>query len=243
MDSGKKRTRKKEARPSEILESAIELFAVQGFAATKMSDIAHHAGIAKGTIYRYFETKDALFEAMVKGGVQPIIQQAEDITLRTDISAEAMLRALIETIYRSAARGRERRVILMLLIAEGGKFPHLVEIYYRTVVQDGERLLARIVERGLATGEFRDGPVCREPRVLASPEIMAAIWQSVFSAVSPVDDQKFMEAHIDLVLHGILNPNRMPRSGIEAQEVMNEPARTADSGDSENDFQTSPTES
>lgn len=218
MVSERKRIRRKEARPQEILDAALELFAEQGFAATKMSDIAQRAGIAKGTIYRYFETKDALFEAMVQNGVQSARDQATEIFLKTDISAETMLRAMIESMYRSTERWRERRIILMLLIAEGPKFPHLVDIFYRTVMLGGEDFMARVMERGVSSGEFREGPASREPRIIVGPEIMATIWQMVFTRVSPLDTQAFMEAHIDLVLHGILNPNRSIPGSVKPAE-------------------------
>jgi len=213
MASERKRSRRKEERPQEILDAALESFAEQGFAATKMSDIAQRAGIAKGTIYRYFETKEALFEAIVRSGVQPFQKQASEIVLSPDISAEEMLRTMIGMMYRSTARFRERKIILMLLIAEGAKFPHLVDIFYRAVMMEGEEILARLFERGVSSGEFRNSPATREPRVVIGPEIMATIWLSVFASVSPLNIERFEEAHVDLVLHGILNPDRAkPRS-------------------------------
>lgn len=59
-------TRRKDARPAEILDSALELFVKQGFAKTRIEDIAQRAGVTGGAIYRYFPNKDALLEALIR---------------------------------------------------------------------------------------------------------------------------------------------------------------------------------
>src|SRR6185295_3888359 len=57
--------RRKDARPQEILEAALFIFAQKGFAAARMEDIGERAGVSKGTIYLYFESKEAVFKALL----------------------------------------------------------------------------------------------------------------------------------------------------------------------------------
>ena len=71
------RTRRKEARPSEIVAAALASFAERGYAATKLEDVAAVAGISKGTIYLYFPTKEHLFRAVVEQAVLPNVEAAE----------------------------------------------------------------------------------------------------------------------------------------------------------------------
>src|SRR5579871_71937 len=59
-------TRRKQARPGEILDAALKVFAQKGFAAARMDDIARQAGVTKGTIYLYFENKEAVFKSLVR---------------------------------------------------------------------------------------------------------------------------------------------------------------------------------
>lgn len=59
-------SRRKEARPLEIVDAAVDVFLENGFAAAKLSDIAKRARVAKGTIYLYFETKEELFRAAAR---------------------------------------------------------------------------------------------------------------------------------------------------------------------------------
>ena len=58
--------RRAEDRPDEVLDAALKMFARKGFASTKVEDIAREAGLSKGAIYRYFSSKEDIFESLVK---------------------------------------------------------------------------------------------------------------------------------------------------------------------------------
>src|SRR3954453_499393 len=66
--------RRKEARPGEIVKAALEVFAETGFAAAKLDDIARRAGVSKGALYLYFETKEEIFRAVVDQAIAPNMQ-------------------------------------------------------------------------------------------------------------------------------------------------------------------------
>src|SRR5881397_1505651 len=66
-----------EERPAHILNAALEAFVENGFSATRLEDIAERAGVSKGTLYLYFESKDALFKAAVRENIVPILERAE----------------------------------------------------------------------------------------------------------------------------------------------------------------------
>lgn len=204
MTEEKRRRRRKAARPHEILDAAVEVFAEQGFAAAKVDEIARRAGIAKGTIYLYYRTKEELFEAMVRARIAPVFSRLDQLTLHPDISAAEVLELVIRNIYRSIIHSPERRVIMKLIISEGSQFPQLVAFYHREILAGAEAMLRRIVARGIERGEFRAGAATAEPRVLIGPAMMAAVWQMTFAAVAPLDEARYTEAHIDLLLHGIL---------------------------------------
>jgi AcrR family transcriptional regulator len=204
-----KRRRRKDARPSEIVAAALGAFAEQGFAATRLEDVADRAGTSKGTIYLYFATKEALFEAVVRAVISPVLDQADLAVRNPDQGSAEQLRLVIETVYRELV-GTERRQIMRMMIAEAGRFPSLVAFYHREVVGRAKALLGTIVARGVARGEFRDGPATRHPEAILGPAIMAAIWKMLFDAVDPLDLDAFMRAHIDLVLRGIVPGDHPP---------------------------------
>ncbi len=64
--------RKKEVRPQEILAAALAVFVEQGFSATKVAEVARRAGVQPGTIYVYFENKEALFKAVIHAAMSPV---------------------------------------------------------------------------------------------------------------------------------------------------------------------------
>lgn len=196
------RRRRKEARPGEIVAAALKEFAERGFAATRLEDVAASAGISKGTIYLYDPTKEALFEAVVREMITPILDRVQVAQSDLDMPCEQMLRVALETLYRQLV-ATERRQIIRLLIAEAPRFPELVALYHREAVSRGRILLKAIIDRGVATKEFRQGPATRVPEVILGPAIMLAVWKMLFEKIDPMDLDSFLEAHIDLVLHGV----------------------------------------
>src|SRR5512138_1753489 len=69
-------TRRKQARPKEILDAALAVFAEKGFAAARMEDIAAKAGVTKGTIYLYFPSKEEVFKSLAREHVGETLQMA-----------------------------------------------------------------------------------------------------------------------------------------------------------------------
>jgi AcrR family transcriptional regulator len=207
------RRRRKEARPGEILEAATELFGAQGYASTTMEAIAARAGIAKGTVYRYYATKEALFEAMVRSSIAPIFSKLARLPDEDEVPTPRLLQTLMETLYRALIHSRERRIVMKLLIAEGAQFPHLVQFYHSEILSGAEALLHRLVRRGIDRGEFRNSAIALEPKVLIGPMVMAAVWEMTFQSVAPLNEPQFIAAHVDMVLHGLLDDQaRMSRA-------------------------------
>lgn len=197
------RRRRKEARPSEILAAALSVFSERGFAAARLDDVAERAGIAKGTIYLYFSTKEELFEAVVRDAFSPVLERMTGAMALPDMSCRALVELMIRTMYVQMV-ATERREILRLLVAEAKRFPDLVSFYHREAISRGKAIAGEILRRGIASGEFRDSPATRYPEVLMGPAILAAVWKLVFEPVEPMDLDRMVEAHLDLVLGSIL---------------------------------------
>src|SRR5438270_8734118 len=77
LTPARRSSRRKDERPAEIVSAALALFAERGFGATKLDDVARAAGIAKGTIYLYFATKEDLFRAVVRQELLPTLERFE----------------------------------------------------------------------------------------------------------------------------------------------------------------------
>src|SRR6266705_2198814 len=92
--------RRKNARPEEIINAALEVFADRGFAATKLEDVARRAGVTKGTIYLYFENKEALFKALIRQTIVPVIAQGEELAKSFTGSARDLFERLVREYWR-----------------------------------------------------------------------------------------------------------------------------------------------
>ena len=83
--------RRKEARPSELTAAALDLFVEKGYAATRLEEVAARAGVSKGTLYLYFDSKEALFKAVVREGLVPLIEEGETLVVSAAAGAVGSL--------------------------------------------------------------------------------------------------------------------------------------------------------
>src|SRR5262245_18024524 len=84
------------ARPDEIIEAALAAFAEQGFARSRLDDVARRAGVTKGTLYLYFDSKEALFREVVKAKVGASIAMGERFVREFQGSPRELLEAFIQ---------------------------------------------------------------------------------------------------------------------------------------------------
>lgn len=89
------RARRKEARPGELLAAALALFVEKGFAATRLDEVAARAGVSKGTLYLYFDSKEALFKAVIAEGLLPVLAQGEAILAEAGPDPVGTLKAIL----------------------------------------------------------------------------------------------------------------------------------------------------
>ncbi len=196
--------RRKDARPEELIAAALDVFVERGYEAAKLADVARRAGVTKGTIYLYFESKEALFKAVVRETIVPVIAQGEALARSFTGSARELLEQLVREYWRlvgeTALAG-----IPKLMMAEAATFPELTRFYYDEVVTRGHRLMASVIERGIKNGEFRAVDVMVAAKLAMSPLMHATVARRAFASCMPegFNVQKYLDTHIDLYLHGI----------------------------------------
>jgi AcrR family transcriptional regulator len=196
--------RRKEDRSAEILEAALACFSQKGFAATRMDDIARRAKIAKGTIYLYFENKEAVFKALARGSMGARLDAIQTFIDQHKDSAADLLRLVISNIGEFAATS-DRVILPRLLLAEAGNFPELVKFWRQELLERGLGILQSILRRGIASGEFRDIPVEHMARICIAPLFTIVIWRTTFAQFDkqPYDHQGLIAAHLQILLRGI----------------------------------------
>jgi AcrR family transcriptional regulator len=203
MAPARRRTRRKDARPGEIVEAALRLFADRGFAATKLEDVAAAAGIGKGTIYLYFPTKDDLFRAVVRQAVLPNLDAFTALTEDTEYSAADLLRAIAQRALTLLET--DLTAIPRLVMAESGNFPALARFYAEEVVLKGMALIRSILARGIERGEFRPVDLDGALPLFSSPILVLALWKHSLGRHTDIqfDARKVIETHLDVLLRGL----------------------------------------
>lgn len=194
--------RRKERRPDEITRAALHAFAEKGYDGTRVNDVARRAGVSKGLLYLYFRTKEELFKAVIKSVVMPRLDALDDAVARTDLSAEAFLRGPFVKFARELPQS-PARVLVRLMIAEGPKHPDLTAWYWDNVVSKGMGILERLIERGVAAGEFRRSALQEFPQMLIAPVLFSIVWTLVFSPHHELDTDRFIEGHVELLLDAV----------------------------------------
>lgn len=206
MDAAKPKRwkRRKAARPQEILEAAQGVFAEKGFTRTRMEDIARKAGVTKGTIYLYFENKEAVFESLVRESIGTALNQVLEAVEHYQGSSRDLLRNALSGIAQFVLMS-DRAVLPKIVIAESGNFPEMVRFYRTEVIDKGLALLMRVIRRGVERGEFRDLPAEHVARLCIAPLLLAAFWRTTFaqSDDEPYDYKGLIDTHTDVLLRGL----------------------------------------
>jgi AcrR family transcriptional regulator len=198
------RKRRKEARPSELLAAGLRLFVEKGYAATRLEDVAREAGVSKGTLYLYYENKEALFKAVILEGMVPVLAENEAIAARHAGSAFGLLELFLENwwakIGKTAFAG-----IPKLIIAEAGNFPELAAFYYENVIFRARSMVSTALRSGMEKGEFRPLDIEAATDIAIAPILMLLIWQ--YSAgcgqAARNNPEHYLRTHMDLLRQGL----------------------------------------
>jgi AcrR family transcriptional regulator len=203
MVEPRRRARRKEARPGEIIDAALRLFADRGYAATKLEDVATAAGIGKGTIYLYFPTKEDLFRAVVRQAVLPNLEAATALTADPATSAADILRAIAERFL--ALLETDLTAIPKLVVAESGNFPTLARFYAEEVVHKGMALVRGVLARGVAGGEFRPIDLDSALPLFSAPLLLLVLWKHSLGRHTDIqfDPRAVVATHLDVLLRGL----------------------------------------
>jgi AcrR family transcriptional regulator len=200
---GKRRLRRKDARPAEIITAALALFTERGFAATRLEDVAARAGIGKGTIYLYFPTKEELFRAVVRERLAPNLEAMEAIVAGHSGSSAELLRRIAERAQQLIAS--DITAIPKLVLAESGNFPAIAQLYAEEVARRGIALIERVIALGIATKEFRSLDPHSLVPLFTGPFLVMALWRHSLGRHTDVqfDPRKVIAAHLDVFLRGL----------------------------------------
>ncbi len=206
--------RRKESRPAELLAAALDIFVERGFAATRLEEVATRAGVSKGTLYLYFESKEELFKAVVRETIVPLIQDFRRDIESSGASGPELLPRFFGEWWRHFGSTRLAG-IAKLIVAEAGNFPELARFFHAEVILPNDALLCAIVERGIARGEFAPIDVKAAIPIWMAPLVLKAISAHSLDAICDhdelIDADRFLRAHTGFVMSALRPSPQVPK--------------------------------
>ena len=198
------RKRRKEARPSELTAAALALFVEKGFSATRLEDVAARAGVSKGTLYLYFDSKEALFKTVIQEGILPVVAENEAIAAKHTGTSFDLLEKLLDNWWGKIGL-TDFAGIPKLMVAEARNFPEVARFYYENVICRGRALVGAALERGMATGEFRRMEVETTIDVVIAPILMLLIWRFSMACCQngESDSRLYLQIHMNILRQGL----------------------------------------
>ena len=196
--------RRKDARPGEIIAAALEAFLERGFAATTMSSIAERAGVAKGSVYLHFPSKEVLFRTVILqltgNDVSKIIALVD-----SEMPIVETLSHLIEAVARLLSTDPVPAVI-RTIISDSREVPDVAAMWHDAVPKPVIGALSAAIARGQCGGEIVPGDPKIHALSLVGPLVMTTIFREVFA--NDANDlpswQALAEQHAHTALRGIL---------------------------------------
>jgi len=184
-----------------ILDGASRIFAARVYHHVTMDDIARGTRVGKGTLYRYFPSKDDLYLAIVEEGFDLLIRRL-DTERATTAPAATVLRRMIESIVETFA---QHLPFFRLVHRDEGR----LLLRKKQVIQSRRahivRLLAEVLERGVEEGIFR-----KLDPALAPSMLIGMVWGATLNHANDTPAAILASRIADLYLNGLLQAAETP---------------------------------
>jgi TetR/AcrR family transcriptional regulator len=202
-----KRERRKEARPGELLDAALDLFVEKGFAATRAEEVAARAGVSKGTLFLYFPSKEELFKAVVRDNISGRFNEWNEEFHAFEGSTADMLRLCMKVWWERLGATRASG-ITKLIISEARNFPDIAAFYQQEVIKPAHELIRRILQRGEDRGEFQVLDMDYALFSVTAPMVFLIMMKHSLGVCVPqdypLDPERYVASQVETLLHGLL---------------------------------------
>lgn len=201
-----KRERRKGARPGELLDAALDLFVEKGFAATRVEEVAARAGVSKGTLFLYFQSKEELFKAVVCENISGHLKGWNDEFESFEGSSADMLGYCMNSWWDRLGATRASG-INKLMVSEAKNFPAIAAFYQQEVIRPGHALIRRVLQRGMDRGEFRKMDLDYAVYSVIAPMTFLILAKHSMGVCMPddlgLDPKKYIRTQLNTILYGL----------------------------------------
>ena len=189
-------------KPQQIIEAAVRVFARKGYYNSRVSDIAREAGIAAGTIYLYFKTKDDILVTLFRDKMADFVGALRK-AIADERDAASKVRRLVSLHFSMLEENPDLAEVVQVELRQGQKFfrgatSQEIGAYFA--------LIASALEEGVAEGRFRSSlPIKVATKMLfGAMDQMATSWVLGKRGYRLVDTA---DAVAEIFLQGVAAPN------------------------------------
>jgi len=192
-------------RREAVLEAALAEFIANGFAATRIEDVARRADVAKGTVYLHFSDKAELFAAAVRAEMAPLAAGLaallEDDAAQPKAALEAVLGALLQRLTQTRTGD-----VIRLIMSETIRFPEVTRFYRDEIVLPMIGRISALLQRARAAGELRSPQTADFPQLVVAPLLLVALARGFdLEAVTGSPDE-LLRVHLSNIFRGTPEP-------------------------------------
>jgi AcrR family transcriptional regulator len=180
-----RREARRESRREAILDVAERSFREHGYAGTTMSAIAAELGGSKGTLWSYFPSKEALFDAVLDRATAEF-REALTLNLSSDDPIETILARLCEQ-FLTKVVSAEAISLHRLVIGEAARFPEIGRIFYERAPRGTHLLVAGYLEHAMAAGTLHQDDPLRAAQYLTALCMAGSHQQLAAGVIAPPD--------------------------------------------------------
>ena len=200
----------KDERRQLLLSAALDEFFESGFSAARIEDIAQRASLSKGTVYLYFDSKEALFLALIEDLATPNIEQIEQIAALAPSLREALNRLAVFAPMMIRTSNLPR--LMKVLIGDSHTFPEIIRDYRKQKIERILGALTGFLDRAVDRGEIAPQNTSLTTRLILAPIVLSGMWQAVFGrdADAEVDLEALFHLHTELLLKALAPENTKP---------------------------------
>ena len=190
-------------RADRIIAAALVAFGEQGYADTKLTDIARRAGMSTSTVLRHFPSKDEIFREVVRTTLLGSLSSRDEAAVPAcQPSAADAVRALARRYWTTMERP-ELAAVVRLIIGELPRFPELAVFHATEALERFVRTLERIIEGGIARGELRPVDARAAARTILATLAAHALWfayPGIYAGITGTDRERAIATTIETLV-------------------------------------------
>jgi AcrR family transcriptional regulator len=196
--------RRADARPDEVLDGAIALFADKGYAATTVQEIAAKAGLSKGAVYLYFPSKAAVLEGLVERAISPVAQTALSQLAKFSGDPRPLI-AQVMKMFVARLRETDALAVPRIIVHEAVAAPEIAQMYRRAVLDKAVPALTGLIAKGVEGGFIRRVDPELTVRSVVGPILVHLLLDEIFDLrpEGGLQLERLIDNHLTILLAGL----------------------------------------